>query len=486
MESGVIIMGNNKNNSFKYGSLSVISVVIVIVIAVLVNLMMIKMDIKFDITPNKIYSLGDKTKDIIKNLKKDVTVYGLFDDGKVPNDPGDTSEYQIYSKALDILEEYKKLSKKVSVKYIDPDTEPAIMTELDPQGTKGLQKGDFVFKCGKNVVKISLYDIIASYQSQMDEQLMTNFLTAEFTFTSTIKRVTADKAPTIYFTEGHQEPKYDADFKYVKQTLESASFETKSINLITTEKVPEDAEALMILSPRKDLTSDEQQKIYDYLNKGGKAMFMLDPITPNTDLPQFEKILNDYGMSLDYDRVKETEGRHVPNKPNDIVVFPEVNEINARINEMGIQLYMPNARSINILKTSKDGLTITPLIKSSEKAMGEQIDKSKGDDITGPLVLAAAAEYSSIGSRVAVIGNAAFFSDQIVNQDYNSMYFFLTVSSWILEKKDDLQIPPKVMDSPGLELNQNKANITGLILIVVIPLLIFTAGTVVWVRRRHL
>jgi ABC-type uncharacterized transport system involved in gliding motility auxiliary subunit len=153
---------------------------------------------------------------------------------------------------------------------------------------------------------------------------------------------------------------------------------------------------------------------------------------------------------------------------------------------MGIQMLMSNARSINILKTKKDGLTITPLVKSSDKAIGEQVDKSKGEDLKGPLVVAAAAEYSSIGSRVAVIGNAEFFSDQAVNQYDTSMYFFLNVSSWILDKTDDLQIPPKVMDSQTIKISQNEANITILILIVVIPVLILATGIFIWVRRRHL
>jgi hypothetical protein len=73
------------------------------------------------------------------------------------------------------------------------------------------------------------------------------------------------------------------------------------------------------------LTPDEQQIIYNYLNKGGKAMFMFDSITPNTSLPQFDKVLSDFGMTLNYDRIKETDvKRHIPNRPNDIIVSPEV------------------------------------------------------------------------------------------------------------------------------------------------------------------
>jgi hypothetical protein len=239
MESGVIKMGNNKRTSLKYGSLSIVSIIVVIVIAVLVNLTMLKLDIKVDITPNKIYSISDKSKDIIKNLKKDVTIYGLFDEGSIPNDVSNSIGYQTYKKAVEILDQYKKLSSKITVKYIDPDKEPAIMTELDPNGTKALQKGEFVFVCGKNITKVSTNDLQASYQNQEDEMLLTNFLTAEYSFTSSIKRVAAEKAPTVYFTEGHQEAQYDAQLKYIKQTLESASFETKSISLMSVEKIPE-------------------------------------------------------------------------------------------------------------------------------------------------------------------------------------------------------------------------------------------------------
>lgn len=485
----MIKMGNNKHTSLKYGSLSIASIVVVIIIAVFINLIMLKLDIKVDTTPNKIYSLSDKTKEIIKNVGKEVTVYGLFDDGQIPNDVGDTSGYQTYYKAVEILDQYSKLTSKITVKYIDPVKEPSIMTELDPQGTMGLSKGNFIFKCGNKIDKVSEQELQASYQSQQDEQDVTNFLTAEFSFTSAIKRVTADKSPTIYFTEGHQESQYNTEYQLLQKTLEAGNYETKGINLITEEKIPDDAEAIFVLSPKKDLTPSEQQKIYDYLYKGGKAMFLFDSVTPNANFPQFDKVLGDFGMTLNYDRVKETDkNRHDPNNPNTFIVSPEVNDINVRINNKGAQLVMSNARSINVLKTSKTGLEVKPLIKSGDKAIGEQIDKSKGDDLKGPLVLAAAAEYSSTESRVAVIGNARIFSDVMINQyDDNSMYFFVDVYNWLLDKEEDLQIPPKTIDSQRLaKITESKAKTAGVILMVVIPILILAAGTLVWVRRRHL
>jgi ABC-type uncharacterized transport system involved in gliding motility auxiliary subunit len=481
-------MGNNKHNRLKYGSLSVGILAIVIAIAVFINLIMIKYDIKWDLTPNKIYSLSEETEELIKNLDKEVTIYGLFDDGTIPmsNDLG--SAEGTYEAVTKLIDKYKSLSSKIKVKYIDPLKDPDILTELDRENTQGLKQGDFFFVCGNKGRKVMGSELMKTYYSQENEMLSMSFFTAETKFTSAIKIVSSDRTPTIYFTQGHQETNYEENYTFLKDgVLEYFGYETKSLDLMTSEKVPEDADAIFVMGPKMDLTPSESQKITDYLNKGGKALFMFDPIAPNRDLPEFDKVLAEYGMVLNYDRVKENDSsRHTSGDPYSITISPEVNEINAKINQYdGFKIAMPNSRSINILKTKKDGLEVTPLLKTSKTAVGEQIDKSKGRDLDGPLNLGVAAEYPSIGAKIMVIGNASFFTDRFL-REYNSIYFFDSINDFLLYKDDSINIQSKSMEAERLNLTQREANITGIIIVFVVPFLIFAIGTAVWMRRRHL
>ena len=66
--------------SLKYGSNSAILIVAVIAIAVLVNLLVGMLDLKLDLTPNKLFSLSDVTKAELKKLEQDVEIIGLFDE----------------------------------------------------------------------------------------------------------------------------------------------------------------------------------------------------------------------------------------------------------------------------------------------------------------------------------------------------------------------------------------------------------------------
>ncbi len=488
----MIKMGKRKFNTLKYGSLSIALVLIVIAIAVFINLLITKYNVKWDLTPNKIYSLDDTTKDLIKKIDKDVIIYGLFDNGKVPNDPNG-SPYMAYQAATELLDQYKELSSKITVKYIDPDAHPDIMTELDPNGETGLQKGDFVVVCGKKSRPVLQSELQSTYQSQEtdygeEQGTTTDYLTAELNLTSAIKIVTADKTPVVYFTQGHQEGSYESEFKLMGDLIKNDGYDTKGINLLSSDKVPDDAECLIVVGPKRDLAPDETGKINDYLNKGGKAMFLFDPVVPNENMSEFEKVISDYGVALNYDRVKETDStRYATGKSNDIIVAPEVNEINSSLNSADYSMVMQNSRSLNLLKTQKVGLTVTPLVKTSNKAIGEQIDKSKGNNLSGPLTLAVASEYSSIGSKVVVMGSASFLSDQNC-RDYNgiSMYFFINAKGWLLDKKEDVSISPKSLEAQKLNIDQGKVSVTGIILVFVIPVLIFAIGTVVWMRRRHL
>ena len=67
---------------FRYGTNSVILMVAVVVIAVLVNVLLEQLPMSVDITSESLYSITDKTKEILNSLDKDVEIYALYDRAK--------------------------------------------------------------------------------------------------------------------------------------------------------------------------------------------------------------------------------------------------------------------------------------------------------------------------------------------------------------------------------------------------------------------
>ena len=114
---------NNKN--LKYGSLFVVLSLVVIGITVVINLLveMDKFNIEWDLTANKMYSIGEQTDKILSNLDKEVEIIFLADKEAVDK----SSAGSMVNKFLGKYDAYPK----VTVKYIDPDTNPDIMKELD-------------------------------------------------------------------------------------------------------------------------------------------------------------------------------------------------------------------------------------------------------------------------------------------------------------------------------------------------------------------
>ena len=234
------------------------------------------------------------------------------------------------------------------------------------------------------------------------------------------------------------------------------------------------------------------KKIQQYLKSGGKAIFLFDTLESDVKFTQFEKVLADYNISLNYDKVKENdENRHVPQNPYDILPQIQSNSINSNLNPSNFYMIMPKSRSINILKNEKEYLEVYSLMKTSDMAVGESISGS-GEDTPGPLDLAVAAEYKggSKVSKVLVMGNSTFMSDDAISQyanlSQNGMYFFLNSLNWMQDRADDVTIRPKTFDTRYISITQTQANIVAICVVIVFPLLIFGVGMFVWIRRRHL
>ncbi|HOJ10513.1 MAG TPA: GldG family protein [Clostridiales bacterium] len=471
-----------KNRSFRYGTNSIILIAAVVAIAVVLNILVGLGQVKWDLTPNKLFSIGDTTKTILKELDQEVVIYGLFDDGKI----GPSSEYK---EVVELLDHYAKYP-NITVKYVDPDKNPGILKQIDADGVlKDISKNAFVVKSGRRIKGLSYYDLFSADFNQQTFQYYKTGSTAEQGFTGAIKYVTAEFTPTIYFTTSHDEKDIEKNFSTLKAQMEYNNYDVKPINLITEANVPEDTEILVIASPKKDLTASEKDKIKEYLKNGGKAIFMFDYLELDPQFPQFENILMDYNLSLNYDKVKENDqNRHLPQNP--YVVLMDVKS-GAVISD-NYNILLANSRSINILKNTKEYINVIPLARTSSKAVGEQVDKSKGNDIEGPLDVAVAVEHKGWQkiSKIAVIGNSIFLEDSA--QDAfgpyfsNGMAFFLETMIWMQDKKDETIIKPKNYQQQYLNITAEQAQYMGIIVVIVVPMLILLAGVFVYLRRRHL
>lgn len=476
--------------SLKYGSNSILLISAVLAITVIVNLLispailkniMGKDAIKLDLTKNKLYSVGDTTKKILKELNKDVQIYALFDEVNAKEDVNLTQ-------VNETLKQY--VGDKVKLEYVDTDKKPGFIKTLDPDGVKGIARNDIVFVSGKKIKNVAIDEVFETQFNQETYQTELTGYQAEQVFSGAIKYVSSDVTPVAYFLEGHDEKKLDSEYKTASAYLSRNNFEVKSINLAIETKMPADAALLVVLSPGKDLSASETDKINVFLKDGGNALFTFDPIDNDPRFPNFENVLSAYNVSLNYDIVKEMDDKRViKNRPNDIVVYTQDNSINSPIGGSDYLLVLPKTRSLNILKNQKQYIDVTSLLKTSTKAVGEVIDTTKGKNTAGPMDLAIAVENKGgyKVSRIMVLGNSSFISDSLLElYPDDGMAFFMNSINWVQNKQNDVVIAAKKVDTPALQVDAMTANIISFGVVLVLPLMIFGIGTFVWMKRRHL
>lgn len=97
--------------------------------------------------------------------------------------------------------------------------------------------------------------------------------------------------PKLYMVTGHGELELDSAFTDI---LQKANIDTQAVNLMDYDAVPEDAMAVFVNAPTEDLSSDDAQKILNYLNNGGDIF--INTAYTGKDMPNLNKLLDFYGV----------------------------------------------------------------------------------------------------------------------------------------------------------------------------------------------
>jgi ABC-type uncharacterized transport system involved in gliding motility auxiliary subunit len=89
----------------------------------------------WDFTPNKTYSLSPQTTKLLRGLDRDVSIY-IFD------------RKEALREGRDLLSNYSIASRRVTVRYVDPDREPGLARQFGVRsyGTIVVASGDRHFE----------------------------------------------------------------------------------------------------------------------------------------------------------------------------------------------------------------------------------------------------------------------------------------------------------------------------------------------------
>ena len=472
------LIGTISKKHIKNGSYTMVMSVIFIAVVVVLNMIVNAIPSKYseiDISSQKLYSIGDDTKAMLKDLDKDVTIYQIAQSGSEDEN------------ITNLLKKYEDESKHIKVEQKDPVVNPKFVTEYT---SDDLSANSLIVVCGDRNKVIDYNNI---YESTIDYQTYSSQTTGfdgEGQITSAIGYVTSEDLPILYTLEGHGEKEMDST---IKEDIEKANMDIQSLNLLTEGSVPDDADCLFIDSPSTDISEDEKTAIIDYLENGGKAMIFSDYTEESMD--NFDAVLKNYGVERTEGIVIEGDSQHYAQMPYYLV--PTVNSTDAvsDFTSKGYYVLMPYAQGIKKTDDVRDTVTINSLLTTSDSAYSK-VDVNSGtiektdDDIDGPFDLGVSITETLDDDKETQI--VYYTSSNLMDSQINQMVsggneqMIMSSLSWMCssDETSTISVPSKNLQISYLTLTAYDVSFWKIMVMGIIPVVFLVMGFMVWLKRR--
>nr|WP_302591871.1 Gldg family protein [uncultured Marvinbryantia sp.] len=362
----------------KHGSYSLALTAVVIAAAVVVNLIVSELPSKYtqiDLTSAQLSVLTEQSEELLDSLTEDITIYYVVQDSN-----RDTNVSRL-------LERYAGASGHIKLVEKDPVRYPKFTAQYTDAS---LTENSVIIECGEQSRVINYEDM---YESEFDYEYYSYEMTgfdAEGQITSAIAALSSGNLPKVYMLTGHNEMTVGTS---LQSSIEKENVETAELNLISEERVPEDADAVMILSPQLDLTDAETQKLFRYLKTGGRAVIVTD--YTDVEMPNLESVLEYYGMEKAEGVVLESDNGHYVQVP--YYLLPEVESTEISEDLTGSYVLLAAAQGLTVSDDLRDGLTVTNVLSTSDNAYSKtdvqnmKTYAKESGDIDGPFAVGAIA-----------------------------------------------------------------------------------------------
>lgn len=440
----------------------------------------------FDLTKNKAYSLSPQTIQYLSGLDKDIQIIAFTSD---------------YRSTENFLNKYKKYSEHIKVQIYNPLRDVIIAKSVAQEIMGEIKDGDIVVKSEKRVKK-------------------TRGLT-EDAITNAIVEVRRDKPIKAYFVVGHaehpiesklsaanrnsNEDKTDDSISLLVGKLEEKGVAVEELNLGRRGFVPDDASIIICAGPQVDFFPVEISALDEYLDKGGRAIFMLDPSSnQNETFANIIELLGKYGILLKDDIIVDINpvsmGMYKDPFSPLVSEYNSMHKITKSLTDFSsINFLVPTSRSVSPKEGLSAAYSVTPLIFSSETSWSEDIKKIlrtkkvsepedrasiKKQSIAVAMVKDAPSGKEEDQTRIVVFGDSNIFTNDLIIQQIPAIIFYNTFH-WIISQEDLVAIPPKTFFETPIMLSDTKSIWLYMTLVVLFPAMIIFGGLgYTYLRRK--
>ncbi len=449
---------------------SLISVVVVVILLV-ANMLVSSLKIEIDLSSQNMYTLTEDTKDLVKNLKDDITVYYMASTG---------SELDLFQK---IITKYDTLSDKITVEYKDPVLYPTFAKDYTD---KEVSNNSLIVVNNTNGRSkyIPYNDMIVQEVDYQTYSTNTTGVDVEGELTSAILYVTTEDLPVMYVVEGHGET---APGTLFEETVSKMNMKLETLDLQKSSSIPEECELLYINAPTLDFSVEQAQLIKDYLNNGGNVIATVNDKT--NSLKNYRDIINYYGIEVQDGMIVEgNTSNRVSGNP--ILIIPNLgsSDIVSSARSSNIPVVMYQAMGLTQAETKRSTLQLEAIMTTSDDAysklnVNSTVEKENGD-VEGPfdLGILATDTYNGVDSNLVVYSTLYTFDETALSYE-NTSLLSGTVSKLVGEGKT-LSIPTKTLGEENIYPTAKEVIIWVIVILFLIPGAILASGIAVTLKRR--
>lgn len=346
---------------------------------------------RLDLSPERRFVLSEHARHILDALEQPVELVGFLR-------ADDPRNHDIQ----DLLGRVQAASPQVTTRIVDLNRNPALAREYG------------VDAFGSVVVE---NDGLRRDVSNATEQ---NLMAA-------IIQVTRPARRRVYFSGGYGERRIaDRDrqsgFTAANVALINELYEVGETVLDSDTPVPDDAMALIVAAPRRDLSPGALRQIEAYLRRGGGVLVLLEPGRP---APNLAALLRRYGIAVSDDVVLDDTQRMFAGDYLTMIV-PQRSHDHPVTAALSAPPLMSGIRALRLITgdTSEHGLDVlatapeswrTPDLSVLERGGGPFVE---GRDDRGPITVGASVVVPGDGARpgrLLVYGDADFASNLLLD-----------------------------------------------------------------------
>lgn len=471
LKAGEIRTGLGRRST-KFGINSGISVLLFVGVLALLNYLGNQHQKKFDLTTERLHSLGDESVKVLGELKEDVKIKAFY---PLPEE----------RETRELLDLYSTQNKRVSVEFIDPDKQPQLAQQYQVT-VYGRQTNPFT---GQQKVFGTL--ILDKGNGRVERVEKQDEVTEE-DITNALIKLVKGMEKIVYFVEGHGEKDVNSPertgYQVANNALAKDSYKVKTVNLVREEKIPMDAAVVVMAGPATEPFPQEMDKVDAYLNEGGSFLLMLDP-PPAASLKDFTQ---KWSVNVGNNRVIDATGMGQllgkgPDAP--LITGYGKHKIVERFNMM---TFFPLARSVEPASPAVTGLMAESLLLTTDQSWAEsdlvsnKVGFDEKVDKKGPVSIATVVTKElSEGkrARLIVFGDSDFaMNANFANQGNGNL--FVNTLKWLARDENFISIKTKSPADRPLTLTESGGRTVAFLLKYLFPGAALFSGIMVWAKRR--